>query len=133
MSCCKKTMGGSGVGFQDLAKLLSEVISANVYIITADGSILGSGMNQEISLNEEGQTHLQSGVHQKLLEVTQTLANESIQSPYSFVPKELGSLFPQMMTTIVPINAGFHKEAGKQKEGLCSLLAAGTRARSNGI
>ncbi|GEB32983.1 MULTISPECIES: GTP-sensing pleiotropic transcriptional regulator CodY [Brevibacillus] len=102
----QKTMGGSGVGFQDLAKLLSEVISANVYIITADGSILGSGMNQEISLNEEGQTHLQSGVHQKLLEVTQTLANESIQSPYSFVPKELGSLFPQMMTTIVPINAG---------------------------
>ncbi|MDR7314231.1 GTP-sensing pleiotropic transcriptional regulator CodY [Brevibacillus nitrificans] len=104
----QKTMGGSGVGYQDLARLLSDVIAANVYIITADGTILGSGLNQDIALNEEGRSpsYVQGGVHQKLLEVTQTIANEPISSPYSMVPAEMSSLFPQMMTTVVPINAG---------------------------
>lgn len=104
----QKTMGGSGVGYQDLAKLLSEVIAANVYIITADGSILGSGLEQDIVLGQDGRTssHLQPGIHQKLLEVNQPLANEPIQSPYSMVPSELNSLFPHMLTTIVPIHAG---------------------------
>jgi len=103
----QKTMGGSGVGYQDLARLLSEVIVANVYIITADGTILGSGVNQEIALNEDGRSgYVQADLHQKLLEVNQTLANEPIGSPYSMVPAELSSLFPQMMTTVIPIHAG---------------------------
>lgn len=104
----QKTMGGSGVSYQDLAKLLSEVISANIYIITADGNVLGSGFSQEFSLQEEGRFNslLPSGYHQKLLSVNQSLANEGVNSPYSMVPGEWMSLFPQMMTTIVPINAG---------------------------
>jgi transcriptional pleiotropic repressor len=104
----QKTMGGSGVGYHDLARLLSDVIGANVYIITADGSIIGSGLRQDFAVGEEGRTHdlLPSGYHQRLLEVSQTLANEPVQSPYSMVTPDLVSLFPQMMTTIVPINAG---------------------------
>lgn len=104
----QKTMGGSGVSYKDLAKLLSEVISANIYIITADGNVLGSGFSQEFSLQEEGRFNslLPNGYHQKLLSVTQSLANERVNSPYSMVPTEWIPLFPQMMTTIVPINAG---------------------------
>lgn len=104
----QKTMGGSGVGYQDLARLLSDVIMANVYIITADGTILGSGMHQEFALSDDER---RSGVllqetNLKLLEVSQTIANEPIHSPYSMVPSELRAVFPQMVTTVVPISAG---------------------------
>lgn len=104
----QKTMGGSGVGYPNLAKLLSDVITANVYIVTADGSLLGSGLTHEFSLNEEGRFNnlLPVGYNQKLLEVNQSLSNEGVRSPYSMVPAEWVSLFPQMMTTIVPIIAG---------------------------
>jgi transcriptional pleiotropic repressor len=104
----QKTMGGSGVSYQDLARLLSDVIGANVYIVTADGTILGSGMSQEFHLSEEGRAgnQLPLSYNQKLLEVNHSLANEGVHSPYSMVPREMISLFPQMMTTIVPINAG---------------------------
>jgi len=104
----QKTMGGSGVSYQDLARLLSEVIASNVYIVTADGSLLGAGQTQEFGLSEEGriQNHIPAGYNEKLLEVTHSLANEGVHSPYSMVPRELVSLFPQMMTTIVPISAG---------------------------
>lgn len=104
----QKTMGGSGVGYPDLARLLSDVIMANVYIITADGMILGSGMHQEFSLNQDerkGNVLLEE-MNSRLLEVNQTMANEPIHSPYSMVPNELRSVFPQMMTTVVPISAG---------------------------
>ncbi|MFY0544633.1 GTP-sensing pleiotropic transcriptional regulator CodY [Brevibacillus sp. H7] len=104
----QKTMGGSGVSYHDLGRLLSDVIASNVYIVTADGSLLGSGITHEFSLSDDGRinNHLPIGYNQKLLEVTQSLANEGAHSPYSLVPPELVSLFPQMMTTIVPINAG---------------------------
>jgi transcriptional pleiotropic repressor len=104
----QKTMGGSGVSYQDLARLLSDVIGANVYIVTADGTILGSGMSQEFHLGEEGRAgnQLPLSYNQKLLEVNLSIANEGAHSPYSMVPREMISLFPQMMTTIVPINAG---------------------------
>jgi len=104
----QKTMGGSGVTYPDLAKLLSEVINANVYIITADGNLLGSGFTQEFHLEGEGRfaNLLPEGYHERLLQVDQSLANEGTDSPYSMVPREWTSLFPQMMTTIVPINAG---------------------------
>jgi transcriptional pleiotropic repressor len=104
----QKTMGGSGVSYQDLARLLSDVIVANVYIVTADGTILGSGMSQEFHLSEDGRAgnQLPPSYNQKLLEVNQSLANEGAHSAYSMVPREMISLFPHMMTTIVPINAG---------------------------
>lgn len=104
----QKTMGGSGVSYPDLAKLLSDVISSNVYIITADGNLLGSGFTQEFTLHEEGRfaNLLPEGYNEHLLKVDQSLANEDIQSVYSMVPREWHNLFPQMMTTIVPINAG---------------------------
>ncbi|CAJ1001747.1 MULTISPECIES: GTP-sensing pleiotropic transcriptional regulator CodY [Bacillales] len=102
----QKTMGGSGVGYHDLARLLSDVIDANVYIITADGSIIGSGLQQDFAVGEQTKDLLPAGYHQRLLEVSQSLANEPVQSPYSMVTPDLVSLFPQMMTTIVPINAG---------------------------
>ncbi|USG67222.1 GTP-sensing pleiotropic transcriptional regulator CodY [Brevibacillus ruminantium] len=106
----QKTMGGSGVGYHDLARLLADVIGANVYIVTADGTILGNGVREEYGIGAapdgNGAGMLPFGYNQKLLEINQSLANEVAQSPYSMVPEELLPLFPQMMTTIVPINAG---------------------------
>lgn len=104
----QKTMGGSGVTYPDLAKLLSEVISSNVYVVTADGSLLGSGFTQEFTLHEEGRftNLLPESYHERLLKVEQSLANEGVSSPFSMVPREWRNLFPQMVTTIVPINAG---------------------------
>ena len=104
----QKTMGGSGVGYQDLARLLSDVIMANVYIITADGTVLGNGLHQDIVLSQDERRSnaLLQETNQRLLEVSQTIANEPIHSPYSMVPNELRAIFPQMMTTVVPISAG---------------------------
>ncbi len=104
----QKTMGGSGVSYPDLAKLLSDVISSNVYVITADGSVLGSGFTQEFTLHEEGRftNLLPEGYNDRLMKVEQPLANEGVNSPFSMVPREWQHLFPQMVTTIVPINAG---------------------------
>lgn len=119
----QKTMGGSGISYQEIARLLSEVISSNVYIITVDGSVLGSGFSQEFMLHEEGRFNslLPEDYNQKLLSVNQSVANEDVTSPFSMVPAEWTSLFPQMMTTIVPINA-----AGSRLGTLVLLRAYGT-------
>ncbi len=107
-SMLQRTMGGSGVSYQEMAKLFSNVIAANVYIITADGMILGSGFSHEVHSEGEGRfsSLLSADYNNRLLQVTQSLANEPIDGPYSMVADEWKSLFPQMMTTIVPINAG---------------------------
>lgn len=104
----QKTMGGNGVSYQDIAKLLSDIINSNMYIITADGQILGSGFAQEISIQETGRftSFLPENYKEKLLEIHFSVANEAVHSNYSMVPAEWKNLFPQMMTTIVPINAG---------------------------
>ncbi|WP_139491340.1 GTP-sensing pleiotropic transcriptional regulator CodY [Brevibacillus dissolubilis] len=104
----QRTMGGSGVTYQDIAKLLSEVVVCNVHIITADGTILGSGFAQEFSIQDTSRftSFLPEDYNTKLLEVNYSVANENIQSRYSMVPGEWVNLFPQMMTTIVPIIAG---------------------------
>lgn len=107
-SMLQKTMGGSGVPYQEIAKLLSDVIMSNVYIITSDGTILGSGFTQEFTLDQGGRftNLLPVDYNQRLLELNQSLANEGVHSAYSMVPAEWRNLFPQMMTTIVPIIAG---------------------------
>lgn len=102
----QKTMGGSGVSYQEIAKLLSEVIASNVYIITSDGIILGSGLSQEFSLQDESKSILPKDYTYKLLEVNTSLANVGTDSPYSMLASEWTGLFPHMMTTIVPIIAG---------------------------
>ncbi len=118
----QKTMGGSGVGYQDIARLLSEVTYANIYIITADGNVLGTGLQQDFTLHEEGRLTnlLPEGFNQRLLEVHQSLANEYVDSVYSMVPAEWKSLFPHMRTTIVPIHA-----AGSRLGTLVLLRAYG--------
>ncbi|MGC5327598.1 GTP-sensing pleiotropic transcriptional regulator CodY [Brevibacillus sp. SYSU BS000544] len=105
-SMLQKTMGGSGVSYQEIAKLLSEVISCNVYIITSDGIVLGNGLSQEFSLQEEGKNILPKDYAYKLLEVNSSLANVGIDNPYSMLASEWTNLFPQMTTTIAPIIAG---------------------------
>lgn len=121
-SMLQKTMGGSGVSYQDIARLLAEIMSANVFIITADGTVLGTGFTMEFSAQMDGQTAglLPEEYNKRLLEADQTMANEPVQSLFSMVSRQWTSLFPHMVTTIVPINA-----AGSRLGTLVLLRPAG--------
>ncbi|MBO8163751.1 MAG: GTP-sensing pleiotropic transcriptional regulator CodY [Brevibacillus sp.] len=104
----QRTMGGSGVSYQEIAQLFSEVMAANIYIITADGMILGCGLQSEFSTQEEGRfaNILPDTYNTLLLEVDSSLANQGRDSRYCMLSHEWVSLLPQTMTTIVPISAG---------------------------
>ncbi|UFJ41585.1 GTP-sensing pleiotropic transcriptional regulator CodY [Brevibacillus humidisoli] len=104
----QRTMGGSGVSYQEIAKLFSDVMAANVYIITVDGVILGCGLLDEVNTQEEGRfaSILPNDYNNLLLEVEQSLANQGTDSRYCMLSREWSSLLPEANTTIVPINAG---------------------------
>lgn len=107
-SMLQRTMGGSGVSYQEIAMLFAEVMSTNVFFITADGKVLGCGMLDEVDPQGEEQSAsiLPERYNDLLLEVEHSLANAGTDSKYCMLSREWRTLLPEAKTTIVPINAG---------------------------
>lgn len=98
--------GGEPVKFGDLAKVLSEVIGANVYILSSRGKILGYELmdDYECDLLEKQITtgEFPREYNQSLLEIRETLANNQETDQCVFC-EDYECIDKSKLTTIVPI------------------------------
>lgn len=103
-----QSAAGKHVNFKEMSETLSEVIAANVFVLSRRGKLLGFAINQEIE-NERMKKMLADRQFpmeytQSLFNITETSANIDINSEYTAFPVENRDLFKNGLTTIVPIN-----------------------------
>jgi transcriptional pleiotropic repressor len=101
---------GHAVDFDEMAQVLSDVIEANVFVVSRKGKLLGYAIAQEID-NERirkmlVERRLPEDYSQNLLKVEETSANLGIDSPYTAFPVEMKDVLSSALTTIVPIMGG---------------------------
>ncbi|WP_017727304.1 GTP-sensing pleiotropic transcriptional regulator CodY [Halalkalibacterium ligniniphilum] len=102
--------GAQHVNFKDMSETLGEVISANVFIVSRRGKLLGFSINQEIE-NDRMKKMLEDRQFPEeytagLFKIDETSANLDINSEYTAFPVENKDLFQTGLTTIVPILGG---------------------------
>ncbi|GAA0331764.1 GTP-sensing pleiotropic transcriptional regulator CodY [Bacillus carboniphilus] len=101
---------GKPVNFMDMANTLSEVIEANVYVLSRRGKLLGFAVNQQIE-NERMKQMLADRQFpeeytKNLFNIQETSSNLDVYSEHTAFPVENRELFQNGLTTIVPINGG---------------------------
>ncbi|CEI73634.1 MULTISPECIES: GTP-sensing pleiotropic transcriptional regulator CodY [Romboutsia] len=101
-----QTSGGSNVSFDLLAGALGEVLSANIYILSSKGKVLGLFLNDEKDssvVEEEGtrQKKFPEEYTKNMLKVSDTLENLTGEKLLEFFPLEAERA--QKYNTIVPI------------------------------
>lgn len=102
--------GAQAVNFKEMANTLCDVISANVFIVSRRGKLLGFAVNQEIR-NPRMKKMLDDRQFPEeytsgLFKITETSSNLDINSEYTAFPVENRDLFAEGLTTVVPISGG---------------------------
>ncbi|USK61206.1 GTP-sensing pleiotropic transcriptional regulator CodY [Peribacillus asahii] len=101
---------GKPVNFKEMADSLSEVIDANVFVVSRRGKLLGISISQKIEnerlikMYEERQFPEQ--YTKSLFNIQETSPNLTMESEYTVFPIENKDLFANGLTTIVPIIGG---------------------------
>lgn len=101
---------GKPVNFKEMADSLSEVIDANVFVVSRRGKLLGISISQKIEnerlikMYEERQFPEQ--YTKNLFNIQETSPNLTMDSEYTVFPIENKDLFANGLTTIVPIIGG---------------------------
>lgn len=98
------------VNFKEMAEVLSEVIDANIFVVSRKGKLLGISIAQVIE-NERMSHYLEDRQFpeeytQGILKLQETSANLEVESPHSIFPVEMKSIFKTALTTVVPILGG---------------------------
>ena len=93
-----------------MSATLSEVIGANVFIVSRRGKLLGYAIMQKVE-NERMKKMLEERQFPEeytnsLLELQETTANLDINSKYTAFPEENKDIFQNGLTTVVPIIGG---------------------------
>ncbi|ERI09202.1 GTP-sensing pleiotropic transcriptional regulator CodY [Aneurinibacillus aneurinilyticus] len=101
---------GHPVNFMEMAEVLSEIIEANIFVLSRKGKILGYANAQEVD-NERirkmlDERRFPGDYSTQLLRLDETSANLDIESPYTAFPVEMKDLFKKGLTTIVPVVGG---------------------------
>lgn len=98
---------GKTVNFKEMAESLSEVIEANIYVVSRRGKLLGFGVNQQIENERMKQMLVERQFPEQytksLFNLTETSSNLDVNSEYTAFPVENKELFQTGLTTIVPI------------------------------
>lgn len=102
--------GSNPVNFNEMSATLSEVIGANVFIVSRRGKLLGYAIMQKVE-NERMKKMLEERQFPEeytnsLLELQETTANLDINSKYTAFPEENKDMFQNGLTTVVPIIGG---------------------------
>ncbi|QHS22240.1 GTP-sensing pleiotropic transcriptional regulator CodY [Virgibacillus sp. MSP4-1] len=108
-SMLQKTTGKT-VNFSDMSATLRDAISANVFVLSRRGKLLGFSIKQEIE-NERMKQMLEERQFpeeytENLFTISKTTPNLDINSEYTAFPVENKDLFQNGLTTIVPIIGG---------------------------
>ncbi|MCL6561964.1 MAG: GTP-sensing pleiotropic transcriptional regulator CodY [Firmicutes bacterium] len=102
---------GHPVNFEEMAKMLSELIQANVYVVSRRGKVLGYAlmdsfecdiMIQEVLAKEQ----FPQKYNQGLLKVDETRPNISQQARQCVFFPEKPCIYENKVTTLVPVNGG---------------------------
>lgn len=101
---------GKPVNFKEMAEILSEVIHANIFVVSRRGKLLGYAVNQTIE-NERmkkmlAERQFPEQYTNNLFEIKETSPNLDVESEYTAFPVENKELFSSGLTTIVPIIGG---------------------------
>ena len=101
---------GKPVNFKEMAEILSDVIEANIYVVSRRGKLLGYAANQQIE-NERMKKMLEDRQFPEeytnsLFNIQETSSNIDVESEYTAFPIENKELFSNGLTTIVPIIGG---------------------------
>lgn len=105
-----QSSGSKPVSFPELSKILSDILEANVYIVSRKGRVLGyelfSGLNCDILQNEVvEEKRFPKKYNDRLLRVTET--EENIEEMKECVFDEISECeYPNKIVTIIPINSG---------------------------
>ena len=102
--------GGKQVNFKEMAESLSEVIEANIFVVSRRGKLLGFQINQQIE-NERMKKMLEDRQFPEeytnnLFNIKETSSNIDVESEYTAFPVENKDLFKSGWTTIIPIVGG---------------------------
>lgn len=99
--------GANPVDFMDMAETLSDVIEANVIVVSRKGKILGYKMYHDVQTDTMRtmleEKHLAEDYAERLLSLNKTEENLDVDSEYSAFPAENKDLFKDGLTTLVPI------------------------------
>lgn len=101
---------GKPVNFKEMSETLSQVINANIFILSRRGKLIGYAVNQQIE-NERMKKMLEERQFpeeytKRLFNITETSSNIDVESEYTAFPVENKDLFGNGLTTIVPIIGG---------------------------
>lgn len=101
---------GKPVNFKEMAQTLSNVIEANVFVVSRRGKLLGISLYQEIE-NERMKKMIEERQFPEeytkgLFNIQETSSNIDIDSPYTAFPIENREIFSKGLTTVVPIIGG---------------------------
>jgi transcriptional pleiotropic repressor len=101
---------GKQVNFKEMAESLSEVIEANIFVVSRRGKLLGFQINQQIE-NERMKKMLEDRQFPEeytnnLFNIKETSSNLDVESEYTAFPVENKDLFKSGWTTIIPIVGG---------------------------
>lgn len=98
------------VNFNEMSEIMSEVLNANIFVVSRKGKILGLSTVQEIQSEKMNkiiaEKQFPPEYTEGLLRIQETSANLDIDSPYSLFPEEVKSFFNNALTTVVPIVGG---------------------------
>lgn len=101
---------GKPVNFKEMAETLSEIIDANIFVVSRRGKLLGFTINQQIE-NERMKKMFEDQQFPEeytrgLFNIQETSSNLTVESEYTAFPIENKDLFHEGLTTIVPIIGG---------------------------
>ncbi|OPJ61797.1 GTP-sensing pleiotropic transcriptional regulator CodY [Clostridium oryzae] len=99
--------GKEPVVFNDICKLLGEVLNCNVYIVSRKGKILGYNFSGDLEYeipkdSVDGEMRFPSSYNTNLLNITETKANLTGNGMYVFENEDKDE-YSDKLTTIVPI------------------------------
>lgn len=106
----QKNVGHHLVDFDEVALALCDVISSNIYVVGPEGKLLGMAINHDFESERMTQylekREFPAEYARLLMEVTKTMPNLEVDSPYSAYPTEMRDIFREGYTTLVPIIGG---------------------------
>lgn len=102
---------GSQVNFEEMAQALSELISANVYVVSRRGKVLGHSLLAKFECGIMIDEVLKGGVfpeefNDKLLKMDETSPNITQEGKACVFKPGTDCIYAGKITTIVPINGG---------------------------
>jgi transcriptional pleiotropic repressor len=102
---------GNAVSFMEMAEVLRDLISANIFVVSRKGKILGyaaAGILEPESFHNMivSDRRLPKEYNDLLKKIEETTSNDDTDSPYRIFTENVQKLFGQPRVTIIPIIGG---------------------------